>query len=36
MPTVITGTGAAVPPNVVTNDGLTRIMDTSRRAGEAA
>ena len=29
MPTVITGTGIAVPPNVVTNDDLTRIMDTS-------
>ena len=29
MPTVITGTGVAVPPNVVTNDDLTRIMDTT-------
>ena len=29
MPTVIAGTGIAVPPNVVHNDDLTRIMDTS-------
>lgn len=29
MPAVITGTGVAVPPNVVTNDDLTRIMDTT-------
>ncbi|MCY4069601.1 MAG: hypothetical protein OXE79_10940 [Acidimicrobiaceae bacterium] len=29
MPTVITGTGIAVPPNVVSNDDLTRIMDTT-------
>ena len=29
MAAVITGTGAAVPPNIVTNDALTRIMDTT-------
>ncbi len=29
MTSVITGTGVAVPPNVVTNDDLGRIMDTS-------
>lgn len=29
MSAVITGTGVAVPPNVVTNDDLGRIMDTS-------
>ncbi len=29
MPAVIAGTGVAVPPNVVTNDDLTRIMDTT-------
>lgn len=29
MPSVITGTGIAIPPNVVTNDDLARIMDTS-------
>ena len=29
MPAVIVGTGTAVPPNVVTNDDLTRIMDTT-------
>ncbi len=29
MSAVITGTGVAVPPNVVTNDDLARIMDTS-------
>ncbi len=29
MPAVIIGTGVAVPPNVVTNDDLTRIMDTT-------
>ncbi|MYA73717.1 MAG: 3-oxoacyl-ACP synthase [Acidimicrobiaceae bacterium] len=29
MAALITGTGVAVPPNVVTNDALTRIMDTS-------
>ena len=29
MPAVITGTGVAVPPNFVTNDHLTRIMDTT-------
>ncbi|MCY3644406.1 MAG: hypothetical protein OXH54_07495 [Acidimicrobiaceae bacterium] len=29
MPAVIVGTGVAVPPNVVTNDDLTRIMDTT-------
>ena len=29
MATVITGTGVAVPPNVVTNEALARIMDTS-------
>jgi 3-oxoacyl-[acyl-carrier-protein] synthase-3 len=29
MSTVITGTGIAVPPNIVTNDDLGRIMDTS-------
>lgn len=29
MPAVIAGTGVAVPPNVVTNDALTRIMDTT-------
>ena len=29
MATVITGTGVAVPPNVVTNEDLTRIMDTT-------
>ncbi len=29
MPAVIAGTGVAAPPNVVTNDDLTRIMDTT-------
>ena len=29
MAAVITGTGVAVPPNVVTNDDLIRIMDTT-------
>ncbi|MCY3648106.1 MAG: 3-oxoacyl-ACP synthase [Acidimicrobiaceae bacterium] len=29
MPAVIAGTGVAVPPNVVTNDHLARIMDTT-------
>ena len=29
MPAVIAGTGVAIPPNVVTNDHLTRIMDTT-------
>ena len=29
MSAVITGTGVAVPPNVVTNDALTRIMDST-------
>ncbi|MYB28941.1 MAG: 3-oxoacyl-ACP synthase, partial [Acidimicrobiaceae bacterium] len=29
MPAVITGTGVAIPPNIVTNDDLTRIMDTT-------
>ena len=29
MAAVITGTGVAIPPNVVTNDALTRIMDTT-------
>ena len=29
MPAVIAGTGVAVPPNIVTNDALTRIMDTT-------
>ena len=29
MPATVTGTGAAVPPNVVANDDLTRIMGTT-------